>query len=290
MEIKKVVIPAAGMGTRFLPFTKSAPKELLPLLGMPSIHYIMQECCDAGINHACIIVNETKSKQAIKHYFSHDEVLQNVLEKSGKADRIARVNSTIACMNFSYVNQDEPRGLGHAVLMAREIIDDEYFGIALPDDIVVADTPAMKQLLNVAQAENASVIAVREVPHEKTKSYGVIAPKGEIINGVVEIADLVEKPDPKDAPSNLAIVGRYILSPKIFDSLATIPPGSGGEIQLTDGIRHMMQTKGEKIFACVIQGNRYDVGNPRGHLLASIDLAKQLPEYADDVIKACAPE
>ena len=276
MVITKAIIPAAGLGTRFLPATKAIAKEMLPILDKPAIQYIIEEAVASGITHFSMIFN--KNKTAIINHFDSAPDLDLILKERGKDKVLQGINKIIRHAEFTYVNQSEPLGLGHAILLARNTIGKEYFGILLPDDIIVGSQPGLAQLIAVAKQENASVIAVQEVPVEHTTSYGIISIKKQISPIFYQINGLVEKPKSSQAPSNLAIVGRYVLSHKIFTSLDAIMPYTQGELQLTDGIAHMVKN-GEKVFAYKIQGHRYDTGNPLGLLKANIGIGLQHPEY-----------
>jgi UTP--glucose-1-phosphate uridylyltransferase len=284
MKINKAVIPAAGLGTRFLPYTKAIPKEMLPILEKPSIQLIIEEGLASNISEFYIIAND--DKQAIKNHLTHQTKLEQTLEKSGKLALLESINTAIDSAQFSYIPQSEPRGLGHAVLQAKNSIGDEYFGIFLPDEIMIGEIPAIAQLIEVAQKYNSSVIGVQEVPHEKVSSYGIISIKEQLEDGVFDITGLVEKPSIDQAPSNFALAGRYVLSPHIFASLETTTPGAGGEIQLTDGIADMMR-KGERVIACVMKTTRYDVGNPLGWLQANIEVGLQNPTYGSIIKDFC---
>lgn len=265
MKIRIGVIPAAGLGTRFLPFTKSVPKELLPIMNKPAIEYIIQEGRSSGLDSFCIITSDRK--EALKHYLTHDASLEDFLARHGKDHALAELNKLINETTFSFVNQDNPRGLGHAISLARDIVGDNYFGVLLPDDIIAGPIPGLEQLIAVAQEFKATVIAVQEVPREQSSSYGMVAIKRTLKENVFEVDHLVEKPKPEDAPSNLAIIGRYILSPRIFEMLAKTDVGSGGEIQLTDAI-DLLARAGEPVLACKISGTRFDVGTPNGWVKA----------------------
>lgn len=268
MNIKKVVIPAAGFGTRFLPITKSIPKEMLPILNKPAIEYIVQEAMLSGINDFYIVIS--KGKEAIADYFKHSTKLDGIAHKNKLS--LSDLESIINFANFSYVHQEKQLGLGHAILMAKNHIKDDFFAVMLPDDLIVSNRPSIKQLLDLAQVENASVIAVQEVPNEFVSSYGVISIKNKLSNNMFELDGLVEKPAAKLAPSNLAIIGRYVLSSNIFSSLEQINPGANGEIQLTDAIGHLLET-GQKVFAYKVEGTRYDVGTPIGWLKANNEIS-----------------
>lgn len=282
MSISKVIVPAAGLGTRFLPWTKSIPKEMIPLLDKPAIHYIAQEAIKASIKHMILITNTHKS--ALTHYFEPDLGLDRALQEKEKEGLLSEVDALRRKIQLTYVNQSEPLGLGHAVGCARHIIGKEYFGVMLPDDIVVHPRAALDQLIRVANQEGGSVIAVQEVPADKVSSYGVIGIKKQLTNKLFQVSELIEKPQQSEAPSRLAIVGRYILSHKIFPALEEVSTYANDEIQLTDAIAHMMR-KGEKIFAVKLEGVRYDTGNVLGWLKATIGMALQHPEYKDHIKK-----
>jgi UTP--glucose-1-phosphate uridylyltransferase len=272
MKITKAVVPAAGHGTRFLPWTKAVPKELLPLFNKPAIHYIAQEIADAGLTE-CIMIS-APHKHALENYFKPAPELEKFLQEKSKSYLLSDIDSLIQSLRFTYVYQEEAKGLGHAINLARNSIADDYFGILLPDDIMVSNPSAIKQLIDIAHTENASVVAVQEVPREKVSSYGIIAIKNQIHSNLFEVSDLVEKPAPHDAPSNLAIIGRYVLSRNIFTSLEHLQPSAGGEIQLTDGIAHMLKS-GKRVLACTMHGSRFDVGTPAGWLEANLALAQK---------------
>lgn len=277
MDISKAIIPAAGLGTRFLPFTKAVPKEMLPLLNKPAIQLIIEEGLKSSIKNFLMIT--ARDKQAIANHFDISPELDQMLKEKHKAELLSELNKIIREANFTYIRQPEPLGLGHAVWMARHSIGKEYFGVFLPDDIIVAQTPALGQLIRIARQEKASVIAVQEVPAECVSSYGVIAVKKQITPKLFQVSHLVEKPQSKDAPSNLAVIGRYVLSHKIFNSLEEVTPYAVGELQLTDGISHMIKNN-EKVFAYKVEGIRYDIGTPIGWLKATIGMALQDPLYA----------
>ena len=284
MKITKAVIPAAGLGTRFLPYTKAIPKEMLPILEKPSIQLIVEEGIASGIIDFTIIANDDKPE--LKNHFHHISHLENILQKRGKLALLDGINTIIDTANFTFIPQPEPLGLGHAVLQAQEVIGNEYFGIFLPDEIMIGDIPAMAQLAAIATKYNASVIAVQEVPREKVSSYGIVAIKRKLEDEIFEIEQLIEKPTIDQAPSSLAIIGRYILSPRIFASLKNTPPGAGNEIQLTDGITRMMDD-GERVIACVLNTSRYDVGIPLGWIQANIEVALKHPQFGQMVKEYC---
>lgn len=272
MQIRISVIPAAGLGTRFLPLTKSVPKELLPILNKPSIQYILDETHASGINELCIITSERK--YALQHYLSHDLELEAQLARNNKLGALSEINALIDTTRFHYVVQHDPKGLGHAVSLAREIVNDNFFGVLLPDDIIASETPGLAQLIAVAQEHNATVVGVQEVPLSQTSSYGMIAIKNVINDHTFSVSHLVEKPKPEEAPSNLAIIGRYVLSPRIFEMLEKTQAGKGGEIQLTDAL-DLLARSGEPVLACRIAGNRFDVGVPQGWVKAVEYYARQ---------------
>lgn len=284
MKITKAVIPAAGLGTRFLPYTKAIPKEMLPILEKPSIQLIIEEGLASGLTDFTIIANDDKPE--LKNHFTHLPKLETLLERRGKSTLLDTINTIIDTAQFTFVEQPEPLGLGHAVLQAKEVIGNEYFGIFLPDEIMMGEHAALAQLIEVAEKYNASVIGIQEVPREKVSSYGIIAIKQELEDGVFDIDQLVEKPLIDQAPSNYAIVGRYVLSPKIFAALENTQPGAGNEIQLTDGITRMMNN-GERVIACVLKSSRYDVGNPLGWIQANIEQALSHPQMGNVIKEQC---
>jgi len=273
LNITKVVIPAAGFGTRFLPLTKTIPKEMLPVGNKPAIQVMVEEAIDAGITDVCMIIK--KEKQALIDYFKPNPELESKLTPK-KLKRLDSIKKIVDTANFHYVEQPEALGLGHAILLSKEVVGNEFFGIILPDDLILGDEPELGRLIKAAEKHNASVIAVEEVPKEKVSSYGIISIKQELEDGLFEIGDLVEKPPVNEAPSNLAITGHYVLSPLIFPSLEQTKPGAGGEIQLTDGIKHMMQNNPDhKVLAIKIKGTRHDLGTPQGWVKAINDIAQR---------------
>lgn len=282
IEITKAVIPSAGWGTRWLPVSKGIPKEMVPVLNKPSIQYGVEECLESGIPNIFIITG--KAKTAIENYFDPNTELDLFLEKRNKSNLVTNVKKIIKKAHFTYVRQPEALGLGHAVLMAKSSIGKEFFAVILPDDIMDCkkNHPGIGQLINIAKKEHANVIAVEEVPMDQVSSKGVIAIKKQLSSDTFEVASLVEKPKREDAPSNLAIIGRYVLSDKIFFSLETIMKKNVGEIQLTDAINHMVQN-GEKVIAYKIHGARYDTGNLLGWLKVNIKKALAHPQYSEYV-------
>ena len=281
MDITKAIIPAAGMGTRFLPYTKAVPKEMLPLLNKPAIQYIVEEGIHSEIKNFIIITS--RSKQAIANHFDISPDLSLFLKEKNKEQLLKSLEHIMRVAEFTYIRQSEPAGLGHAIWLARNSIDKEYFGVFLPDDIIINKQPGLAQLIAIARQEKASVIAVQEVPPEHVSSYGIIGIKKQITPSLFQVSHLAEKPGTKDAPSNLAIIGRYILSHKVFKALDEISHYTTGELQLTDGISHMLKTSTEKVFAYKLQGTRYDIGTPHGWLKAVIGCALNDPVYAPHI-------
>lgn len=285
MDLVKTVIPAAGLGTRFLPFTKAVPKEMLPLLNKPAIQYIVEEAFHADIKNILMIIS--KNKEAIINHFDSDLELEMLLKERGHLDLLNNLKKMNHELFFSYIRQGEPLGLGHAIWLARHSINKEYFCVQLPDEIIISKTPGLAQLIKIARQEKATVVGVQEVPLEMTSHYGIIAVKKQITPNLFQVSHLVEKPDQKDAPSNLALIGRYVLSHKIFSALESIETDAKGELQLTDAISQMMFNN-EKVFAYKIQGVRYDIGNPIGWLKALIGCALQDPLYQPHISKFLA--
>lgn len=276
-EIRKAVIPAAGWGTRFLPATKALPKEMLPLVDKPLIQYIVEEATSSGIEQIIIITSSGKS--AIEDHFDRSCELEYTLEQKGEKRLLGEVRRIADLANICFIRQREQLGLGHAILSAKEIVGDEPFAVFLPDDIFEAEVPLLKQMLEVYQRHKGSVIAVWRVTEDDTKRYGIIKPK-QIAERVYQVLDLVEKPEPGDAPSDLAILGRYILTPDIFEALRVTPPGKGNEIQLTDGLALLL--KQQAIYGYEFEGTYYDAGKTLGLLKASVALALRHPEIGTD--------
>ena len=275
MHVRKGLILAAGHGTRMLPITKAGPKEMLPLVDRPVIHYVVEEAVASGIEH--IVMVTSSGKRAVEDYFDRAPALERALEEKGEHERLAEVRAVAEMADMVFVRQKEQRGIGHAVLIAQHVIGNEPFVLYFPDDIIVADPPATRQLIDVYERHEGCVLAVEEVPHEEISHYGSMAVEP-LEKDVFRVLSLVEKPKPEEAPSDLGIVGRYVLTPDIFDALKETKPGIGGEIQITDGLALLLREKA--IFACRFHGKRYDTGRPLGLLQASIDLALQRPELA----------
>ncbi len=277
--VRKAVFPAAGLGTRFLPATKAQPKEMLPLVDKPIIQYGVEEAVAAGIDNIILVTG--RGKNAIEDHFDVSVELETFLEARGKTSQLDEVRKISNLINFAYVRQGEPLGLGHAVLVTRALVGDEAFAVILGDDVIDADPPAIKQLMNVFSKVNGPVLAVERVPKDEISSYGVIAPDTtvDLGPGVYQVLDLVEKPPRHEAPSDLAIIGRYILTPDIFPALAATKSDRTGEIQLTNGLRELLKSR--PIYACEVKGVRHDTGNKLGFLKAVVYFALRRPDLAD---------
>ncbi len=282
MRVRKAVFPAAGWGTRFLPATKAQPKEMLPLVDKPIIQYAVEEAVAAGIEQVIIVTSS--QKRAIEDHFDLSFELERLLEEKGEIEKLRQVRAISDLAQIAYVRQKEQLGLGHAVLMAKDLIGHEPFAVLLPDDVVVADRPAIGQLIHAYQQTNGSVLAVAEVPPDEVSRYGIVGtttPKDASDPRLHQVTKLVEKPATGSAPSNLAIIGRYVLTPKIFDKLEQTQRGSGGEIQLTDAIEALMAE--QSVFAYEFEGVRYDAGTTMGWLKATIDLALARPDLGTEL-------
>ena len=278
--IRKAVFPAAGLGTRFLPATKAQPKEMLVLVDKPVIQYGVEEAVQSGADNIIIVTG--RGKNAIEDHFDIAVELESYLQQRGKTDLLKEIRKITDQINVSYVRQGEPLGLGHAVLVTQNLVGDEPFAVILGDDVIDANPPALKQMIDVFERVDGPVLAVERVPVEDVSSYGVVridetAPN--LGRGVYRIADLVEKPRQEDAPSNLAIIGRYILTPDIFASLKATTSDRTGEIQLTNGLRHLLRSR--PIYACEIDGVRHDTGNKLGFLKALVYFALRRPDLAE---------
>lgn len=276
-KVKKAIIPAAGLGTRFLPATKAMPKEMLPIVDRPTIEYIVEEAIESGIEDIIIVTG--KGKRAIEDHFDYNFELEDNLVRKEKFDLLDKIRQS-SNVEIHYIRQKEPKGLGHAIWCARKFIGDEPFAVLLGDDIVQAETPALKQLMDQHDKTNSSVIGVQTVSSEETHRYGIIDPSN--VNGrSYEVNNFVEKPAPGTAPSNLAIMGRYILTPEIFEYLELQETGAGGEIQLTDAIQKLNQK--QKVFAYDFEGQRYDVGEKFGFIKTTIEFALKNEELGPQV-------
>jgi UTP--glucose-1-phosphate uridylyltransferase len=277
LRVRKAVFPAAGWGTRFLPATKAQPKEMLPLVDKPVIQYGVEEAVAAGIEQVIIVTSS--QKRPIEDHFDHSYELEHLLESKGDIEMLRRVRQIGDMAQISYVRQKEQLGLGHAVLMAKEMVGHEPFAVILSDDVVVGDRPCIGQLIEAYRQTHGSVVAVMEVPHDEVSRYGIIDPEPEPVGGddrLYRVRGLVEKPAPENAPSNLAIIGRYVLTPKIFQVLEQTPRGTGGEIQLTDAINALMSE--QDVYAYAFEGQRYDAGTTMGWLKAGVEIALERPD------------
>jgi len=280
MSIRKAVIPAAGLGTRFLPATKAQPKEMLPLVDKPAIQYIVEEAKESGIESLLIITG--RGKRAIEDHFDHAPELEFFLRQKGQEDLAEEVRKISELLSIHYVRQKEPKGLGHAVLCAREFVGKEYFAVLLGDDVFFSETPALRQLIHLHEEMKGSVIGVVEVGKDEVSRYGII--EGVSLRpGLFKVRSLIEKPSPEEAPSNLAIVGRYVLSPLVFEILKDTKPGKGGEIQLTDALNVLCQN--EPIYAVILKGKRFDVGEKLGYMIAQVELALNHPEIREPFLQ-----
>ena len=279
MRVRKAVFPAAGLGTRFLPATKAQPKEMLPLVDKPIIQYGVEEALAAGCDQIIIVTGRGKS--AIEDHFDVSYELEKMLEERGKTDLLQIVRQISDLIHIAYVRQKEALGLGHAVLTARELVGNEPFAVLLADDVIDAEVPCLKQLMNVFEKVQCSVLATQVVEGPGISAYGVLDAKpvpGS--NGkLYEVSNLVEKPRAEDAPSNLAVIGRYILTPTVFETLSDLKAGAGGELQLTDGLRALLQK--EKIYGYVFEGKRHDTGDKLGFLKATVEFALKRPDLGE---------
>jgi UTP--glucose-1-phosphate uridylyltransferase len=275
-RVRKAVFPAAGLGTRFLPATKAQPKEMLPLVDKPIIQYVIEEAVASGITSIIIVTG--RGKNAIEDHFDVSYELERLLEERGKTELLAEVRAISGMIDVSYVRQGEALGLGHAVLMARDLVGDEPFAVMLGDDIIDNPVPCMKQMVEVFESRGGPVIAVQRVPPEEISAYGVIDGVAEG-GGVFRIRDLVEKPQPHEAPSELAIIGRYILTPDIFEAIERTPRDTGGEIQLTNGLRALKDER--TVFGYCFEGVRHDAGNKLGFLKATVEFALKRADLGD---------
>lgn len=282
-KVRKAIIPAAGLGTRFLPATKAQPKEMLPIVDKPTIQYIIEEAVESGIEDIIIVTG--RGKRAIEDHFDKSYELEETLAKKGKFKMLEEVQGISNLANIHYIRQKEPLGLGHAINCAQRFIGDEPFAVLLGDDIVNSHKkPCLKQLIDVYERYNSSVVGVQQVPDEDVSKYGIIAiQNGEIAKNCFHINDLIEKPKLKEAPSNYAIMGRYVLRPEIFDILDTQAPGAGGEIQLTDAIKRLNEK--QMVVAYNFEGIRYDVGDKFGFIKAQIEFALERDDLKDDVLQ-----
>jgi len=281
MRVRKAVFPAAGLGTRFLPATKAQPKEMLPIVDKPTIQYVIEEAVQSGIQDVIIVTG--RGKNAIEDHFDRSLELEQVLLQKGRTDLVAEIQKISSLISVSYIRQKEPLGLGHAILVTRNLIGNEPFAVFLGDDIIDSEVPCMGQMVQVFGRYGNTIVAVQEVSRQEVRHYGIIDGI-EVSDRIFEVKDMVEKPEPERAPSNLAIIGRYILPPEIFDLLEETKPDEGGEIQLTNALRALLKT--QRIYGYRFEGKRYDAGNKLGFLKATVefalkrrDLAKEFAEY-----------
>ena len=280
MKVKKAIIPAAGLGTRFLPATKAQPKEMLPIVDKPTIQFIIEEAIASGIEEILIITG--RNKKCIEDHFDKSIELEMELEKSGKSDLLELVRDISDMVDIHYIRQKEPKGLGHAIYCAKTFVGSEPFAVMLGDDVVDSKVPCLKQLIDCYSEYNTSILGVQKVPEDQVNKYGII--NGRFIEDrVYKVNDLVEKPSPEEAPSNIAILGRYIITPEIFKHIENTKPGKGGEIQLTDALKSLITQ--EVMYAYEFDGKRYDVGDKLGILQATFEYALKKPELRDNFVK-----
>lgn len=277
VKVRKAVLPAAGWGTRFLPATKAQPKEMLPIVDKPIIQYAVEEAVNAGAGQVVIVT--AGGKRAIEDHFDISFELESALSKKGSTALIQQVHAISELADIAYIRQKEQLGLGHAVLVTRHLVGDEPFAVILSDDLIDSEVPCLRQMIDVFERYGGSVLAVERVPHHTVGSYGVISAE-KIDDRIYRVNDLVEKPDPDEAPSDLAIVGRYILTPEIFACLERTGPGKGGEIQLTDGLKALL--KEQPIYAYEFEGKRYDGGSKIGFLKATVEMALKREDLAEE--------
>ena len=282
MKVTKAVIPAAGLGTRVLPATKAQPKEMLVIVDKPSLQYIVEELVESGIKDIIIVTG--RNKNSIEDHFDHSYELEDTLKKNNKNTLLEKVEDISSMANICYVRQNHPKGLGHAILKAKSFVGDEPFVIALGDDIVYNDVPVAKQLIDSYSKYGSSIVGCQEVKESDVSKYGIVKPLLSLDEKTIEMEDFIEKPSVDEAPSKLACLGRYLLTPKIFDYLEKTEPGKGGEIQLTDAIVAMMKD-GEKVLAYNFEGKRYDIGNKFGLLKANIEFGLRNEETREELLE-----
>lgn len=280
MKVKKAIIPAAGLGTRFLPATKAQPKEMLPIVDKPTIQYIIEEAVASGIEEILIITG--RNKRAIEDHFDKSIELENNLEINGKNELLALVREISNMANIYYIRQKEPKGLGHAINCAKTFVGNEPFAVMLGDDVVDSEMPCLKQLIDCFNEYKTTILGVQEVPNEDVSKYGIV--KGvHIEDRIYKVKDLIEKPKMEESPSNIAILGRYIITPQIFEILENTKPGKGGEIQLTDALKTLINT--EAMYAYKFEGRRYDVGDKLGFLQATVEFALKREDLREPFMK-----
>jgi UTP--glucose-1-phosphate uridylyltransferase len=280
MKLRKAVIPVAGLGTRFLPATKTVPKELLPIVDIPSIQYVVQEAVDAGIEEIIFVTG--RGKDGIEDHFDDAPELEQVLADRGHLEMVKMLRRIAEMTEVVSVRQKKPLGLGHAVLCARDLVGAEPFAVMLADDLIDSETPCIRQLSDIFERTDESVVALMEVPETEVQQYGII--KGKVLKErLYQIEATVEKPPAKEAPSRMAIIGRYVLRPEIFSILQKLPPGKGGEIQLTDGLAQLVRER--KVYGCEFLGDRYDIGDKFGFVRATVAYALKRPDLKDKVLE-----
>ncbi|AZN38581.1 UTP--glucose-1-phosphate uridylyltransferase GalU [Paenibacillus albus] len=279
MKVRKAIIPAAGLGTRFLPATKAQPKEMLPIVDKPTLQYIIEEAVQSGIEEILIITG--RNKKSIEDHFDKSVELELELEHKGKYDLLEDVRKISEMVNIHYVRQKEPKGLGHAIYCAKSFIGNEPFAVMLGDDIVDSDKPCLKQMMEIYNEYKTTILGVQEIAHEDVNKYGIVEGKF-IEDRIYKVKGLVEKPTVEDAPSNIAILGRYVITPAIFEILECTEPGKGGEIQLTDALRVLAQR--EAMYAYIFEGRRYDVGDKQGFLQATVEYALKREDLREEFL------
>ena len=276
MKIRKAVIPVAGLGTRFLPATKTVPKELLPIVDIPAIQYVVQEAVDSGISEVIFVTG--RGKDSIEDHFDEIPELEQVLEERGQKEAVQNLRQIAAMIEVVSVRQKKPLGLGHAVFCARDLVGDEPFAVLLSDDLIEAPVPCLRQLMEIFEEKRESVLALRRVPEDQVRRYGIVQGK-QLTKRLYEVENMMEKPQPHETPSRLAIIGRYILRPEIFSLLENVTPGKGGEIQLTDGISKLARQK--KVYGYEFEGEHYDIGDKFGFVRATVAYALKRPELKE---------
>jgi UTP--glucose-1-phosphate uridylyltransferase len=280
MKLRKAVIPVAGLGTRFLPATKTVPKELLPIVDIPSIQYVVQEAVDAGIEEIIFVTG--RGKDGIEDHFDDAPELEQVLADRGQPEMVKMLRRIAEMTEVVSVRQKKPLGLGHAVLCARDLVGAEPFAVMLADDLIDSETPCIRQLSDIFDRTDESVVALMEVPETEVQQYGII--KGKVVQErLYQVEATVEKPPAKEAPSRMAIIGRYVLRPEIFSILQKLPPGKGGEIQLTDGLAQLVRER--KVYGCEFLGDRYDIGDKFGFVRATVAYALKRPDLKDKLLE-----
>lgn len=286
MHLKYAIIPAAGLGTRFLPITKSIPKEMIPLVDKPALQYILQEITDSNISNTGIIISDYK--KAIVDYLNPDNQVVRDLSTKGKLSLLNDIQKLCKQLSFEFIPQLQPKGLGHAISLVQDLVENDFFGILLPDDIMVGTEPALAQLMRQAERVNGTVIAVQKMDKSRISAYGVVQIESQVSERLYKVSDLVEKPQAEHAPSEYAVVGRYVVSPVIFNALNIYAnkPGAGGELQLTDALAYMARS-GQPVYAYELESERFDTGTPAGWLEATVKLALQNPTYKNIVQNAC---